>query len=102
MIALFSKVRKSYILINMENIESILTRKFPCKLKIEEGKFLKKIFEQISMRRHENSKELYYKYIYTWKDHDFVLTEEYLFRDNETVLDIKRSIGQNYYLKIQD
>jgi hypothetical protein len=80
-------------------LKEILEAKLPRRLKSEEGDFLKIYFQQITSHCDENSKEIYFKYSYDWQNNSYILTEEYLFRDKETVLDIKRAITKNYYLK---
>lgn len=81
------------------NLKTILAGKNLRKLPNIEGEFLKTNFEFSSQKIVENSKELYFKYQKEFDGNLYILTEEYLFRDNESLLDIKRAIGRNYYLK---
>lgn len=80
-------------------LKIILEAKLPRRLKSEEGDYLKSFFQQIASHCDESSKEIYFKYSYDYQEQSYILTEEYLFRDKETVLDIKRAITKNYYLK---
>ncbi|HCX73774.1 MAG TPA: hypothetical protein DHM37_08655 [Candidatus Cloacimonas sp.] len=74
--------------------------KFPYRISSEQADLLKRDFvldvEQI--QRQNNPKTLLYKYFYQYNSENYMLLEEFLFRDNETLLDIKRAIGRNYYL----
>lgn len=76
---------------------------FPCLLKKTEGQTLKKIFKIdevfISNRKNRNHvDDLEFRYIYKDEHNIFILIEEYLFKENEAVLNIENSIGVNYYL----
>lgn len=82
-----------------KDLSGILTGKLPRKLSETEGILLKQYFEQISSHQDKNAKELYFKYTYEVDSENYILTEEYLFRDYETVLDIRRAIARNYYIK---
>ncbi|MFO7895970.1 MAG: hypothetical protein R6U84_03470 [Candidatus Cloacimonadales bacterium] len=87
-------------MINPEpKLQMILQRHLPARLPAEEGELLKRYFRQIASRCDENSKEIYFKYAYDWQEQSYILTEEYLFRDQETVLDLKRAITKNFYLR---
>ncbi len=81
---------------------SIISRKkkFPCKLSRMEGEILKKhfAFQPINTKAQKDKKDISYKYIKEIEGKTYILLEEYLFRDRETFLDIKRAIGINYYL----
>ena len=81
---------------------SIISRqkKFPCKLSRIEGEILKKHFDlqPINTSTQKDIKDIGYRYIKEIEGKTYVLLEEYLFRDRETFLDIKRAIGINYYL----
>ena len=80
-------------------LSEILASKLPRKLSIAEGEFLKKEFIFIEKKSTENSKELYFRYIKEIQNTKYILTEEYLFRDNETIIDLKRAIAKNFYLR---
>ena len=73
---------------------------FPCKLNRFEGKILKQhfILDENSIHKQEDKKDISYRYFKEINGYKYTLLEEYLFRDREIVLDIKRAIGVNYYL----
>ena len=83
------------------NLKTILAGQLPRLLQKSEGKFLKLQFEFSSKKIVENSKELYFKYQKEFEGCLYILTEEYLFRDHESILDVNRAIAVNYYLKIK-
>ncbi len=74
--------------------------KFPCKLNKFEGEILKQqfILDENSVHQQKDKKDITYKYSLEIEGVKYTLIEEYLFRDRETILDIKRAIGVNYYL----
>ncbi|MBN2461165.1 MAG: hypothetical protein JXB60_06110 [Candidatus Cloacimonetes bacterium] len=87
---------------DQEVIRKILASKkrFPCRLDNIEGDICKEYFvldtEHIQNQHHW--KELQFRYHGRIDNEEYLLLEEYMFRDNETILDIKRAIGKNYYL----
>ncbi len=73
---------------------------FPRMLSKNDGASLKKYFE-LDMDfsgGNKGSGDLEFRYYYSQGEDRYVLIEEYLFRENEMVLDISRAIGVNYYL----
>lgn len=74
--------------------------KFPCRIAKFKAEILKQDFvlDENEIQQQNNPKTLLYKYFYQHCQEKFVLLEEFMFRDNETFLDIKRAIGKNYYL----
>ncbi|WP_319205256.1 hypothetical protein [uncultured Ilyobacter sp.] len=86
-------------------ITDIILKKdhFPCLLKKTEGQTLKKFFEIDelfikSRGSRDHIDDLEFRYIYKDDQSIFILIEEYLFKENEAVLNIENSIGVNYYL----
>ena len=75
-------------------------KSFPCKITNHEGKQLKNYFDldinSINQQKAKNT--IIYKYIKKIENSQYVLIEEYLFREGEIFLDIKRAITTNYYL----
>ncbi len=76
---------------------------FPCILKKIEGQILKKFFkidEEFIKNRSERNHvdDLEFRYIYNENGEIFILIEEYLFKENEPILNIENAIGVNYYL----
>lgn len=76
---------------------------FPCMLMKSEGQTLKKFFDidqdflkKRSERKHVD--DLEFRYIYREGDEKFILIEEYIFKENESVLNTENAIGVNYYL----
>ncbi len=49
-----------------------------------------------------NTKSIRYKYRKKIAGTDYLLLEEYLFREGDTILDIKHAIAVNYYLNRLD
>jgi len=86
-------------LINIE-IDKILNMKLPAKIDKDLATKIKEKATLLKTHRDENAKELYFQYSFDYKGKNFILTEEYLFRENESILDIKRAIMKNYYLRI--
>jgi len=86
----------------MESVLNIIKMKgkFPCKLNKFEGEILKQqfILDENSVHQQKDKKDITYKYSLEIEGVKYTLIEEYLFRDRETILDIKRAIGVNYYL----
>ena len=86
----------------MESVLNIIKakEKFPCKLNKFEGETLKQhfILDENSINKQEDKKDISYKYYQEIEGVKYILIEEYMFRVRETVLDIKRAIGVNYYL----
>ena len=86
----------------MESIINIINSKktIPCKLSRFEGEILKQefILDENSVHKQENKKDISYRYFKEIDGSKYTLVEEYMFRDREIVLDIKRAIGVNYYL----
>lgn len=78
--------------------------KFPCRLTKFQANILKRdfILNENEIQKQPDQKTLLYKYYYTYNTKQYMLLEEFLFRDNETVIDINRAIGRNYYLCIVD
>ena len=78
--------------------------KFPCHISEIKAKTLKYYFklDEEDIQRQQDQKALLYKYFYQYDNEQYMLLEEFLFRDNETFLDIKRAIGKNYYLYKQE
>ena len=74
--------------------------KFPCKLKKEEGRFIKRELIKDKELIHDDlgKKDIELKYHGVIGGRKYILVEEYLFRENETLLNIKNSIGVNYYI----
>lgn len=86
-------------------IMDIIIRKefFPCKIQKQEGETLKKFFKidekfLLSRQEREHLDDLEFKYTYEEEGIKYILLEEYLFKENTTVLDIHTAIGVNYYL----
>ncbi len=75
---------------------------FPVKLSKEEGLILKRAFtlQKENEPQEAFSKSIRHKYVLNSAGRRYILIVEYLFRDNEFILDLKRSIGANYYLNI--
>lgn len=72
---------------------------FPCRLNRWEGEIIKQQMQLLEdMVKSEEHKSIKRRYIGNICDHEYILLEEYQFREGETVLDIKRAIGVNYYL----
>jgi predicted lipid carrier protein YhbT len=76
---------------------------FPCMLRKSEGQTLKKFFDldqnflkKRSERNHID--DLEFRYIYNENNEKYILIEEYIFKENESVLNIENAIGVNYYL----
>lgn len=88
----------------MHKIEEIIKSedRFPRKITRDEGEYLKKKFDLLpdSPRKNQipGNKSIEYIYKYHLQKHDYFLIEEYLFRDREFFLEIKRAIGKNFYL----
>jgi len=78
--------------------------KFPCRISEFKAEILKKDFEldENQIQKQKDQKNLLYKYFYQYCNEQYMLLEEFLFRDNETFLDIKRAMGKNYYLYKQE
>jgi len=86
----------------MESVFNMIKAKdkFPCKLNKFEGEILKQhfILDENSVHKQEDKKDVAYTYFKEIEGVKYTLVEEYMFRDREVVLDIKRAIGVNYYL----
>jgi hypothetical protein len=88
----------------LEITEIILKKDhFPCVLKKTEGQILKKYFKAdetfIKNRCNRNHiDDLEFRYIYKEDEDVFILIEEYLFKENEAILNLENAIGVNYYL----
>ncbi len=76
------------------------SQKFPRMLSKKEGISLKKYFELDTDfgGGYKGSGDLEFRYYYSKGEDRYVLIEEYLFKENELILDISRAIGVNYYL----
>lgn len=74
--------------------------KFPSKITSRDGRILKQSFEQIELFKTncENTKSLRFKYRKIINDEEYLLMEEYLFNERETILELKHAITVNYYL----
>lgn len=83
-------------------IEEVISaiNKYPSKIATADGRKLKKIFAAVEQVKTTigNTKSLRFKYKKKIDDHDYLLLEEYLFNERETILDIKHAIAVNYYL----
>jgi hypothetical protein len=83
-------------------IEQVISaiNKFPSKITSSDGRKLKKFFEPTEQMKTtcENIKSLRFKYRKKINDQEYLLLEEYLFNERETILDIKHAITVNYYL----
>ena len=82
------------ILINKEN--------FPTKLSKREGEKLKSFFkkdESFQKKSTERKKvnDLEFRYIYQEDGITYILLEELLFKEGETLLTLENSIGVDYY-----
>lgn len=85
----------------MKKFDEILKdKKFPCKLSKADGVILKKQFEldKKSLNNPKDKTNIEYIYYKEYNKKKYILVEEYMFRDGETVLEIERSIDVNYYL----
>lgn len=86
----------------MSKVTDILENydQFPCKISEEEGMTLKNDFKLLknSLKKQNVKGDVEFKYYKDIDGKNYILIEEYLFRDGETFLDIKKSIGINYYL----
>lgn len=73
---------------------------FPTKLNKHNGEILQKNFTYITNESDNEkfSKSIKYKYVRKIDNNEYILIVEYLFRDNEVILDIQRAIGKNYYI----
>lgn len=74
--------------------------KFPLKIAKEEGELLKEYFEfeKKLLNEQNDVKNLQYRYTKEIDGEMYILLEEFMFRDGDADLDIRRSIGCNYYL----
>jgi hypothetical protein len=79
-------------------------KKFPSKLDSHLGELLKENLSDENATRHVNkdSKTIMYKYPITIDNEKFIFIVEYIFKEYETFLDLKRAIGINYYIYKDD
>ena len=82
------------------DLDKIFELSLPSKIDKDLAYKIKEKATLLKTHRDENAKELYFQYSFDYKKKHFILTEEYLFRENESILDIKRAIMKNYYLKM--
>lgn len=75
-------------------------KKFPCKINKKEGKILTENFERDKTFHddHNDKKDIEFRYFKKNHNAEYVLIEEYMFRDNETYFELNRAIDINYYL----
>lgn len=73
---------------------------FPFKLKKTEGELLKESFvlDKRIFNEQEEVRDIKYRYTKNIDGLDYVLIEEFMFKDNETEFDIFRAIGVNFYI----
>ncbi|BDU49974.1 hypothetical protein [Haliovirga abyssi] len=87
----------------MKKFDEILKdKKFPCKISKEDGGILKKQFEldKKSLNNPKDKTDIEYIYYKEYNKRKYVLIEEYMFRDGETVLEVERAIDVNYFLNV--
>ena len=75
-------------------------KKFPSKLDSHLGELLKEnLSEEKAVRTvDKNAKTIMYRYPIEIDDKKYIFTVEYIFKEYETFLDLKRAIGINYYI----
>jgi hypothetical protein len=76
-------------------------KNFPCRISRNDGEILKKNFDyhpEVKDNRRKNKSTLEFRYFKEIDGNKYTLLEEYLFRDRETFLDLKRAVGKNFYL----
>ncbi len=75
-------------------------RNFPCVLNKEEGEIIKKEFHSLNsyIDKQKDLKDIELKYTKSINGSTYVLIEEFMFREKESVLDINEILGVNYYL----
>ena len=83
----------------LDNIVSKIS-KFPSKLDSHLGELLKDELKNIDPSRtvNKNSKTIMYRYPFQLNDTKYLFIVEYIFKERETFLELKRAIGINYYL----
>jgi len=79
-------------------------KKFPCLIDNKEAEILKDFFhlDQKKINQQSQVKELHIFYHFVIAKKKYTLLEEYLFRDNETILELNRAIGKNFYLDLTE
>ena len=76
-------------------------KNFPCKISRTDGEIIKNNFELQPVRKDNDKRNktvLEFRYFKEINGVKYTLLEEYLFRDRETFLDLKRAVGKNFYL----
>ncbi len=83
-------------------LENILyqIKKFPKKLDKHLGELIKEQLSDITPERtvNKSAKTIMYKYRFKLDKISYLFVVEYIFKEYETFLDLKRAIGINYYL----
>ena len=86
----------------MLNCEDILSKftSFPTIVDKTDAQVLKDGFEfdKKVLNEQECRKDIKYRYKKNIDGSDYILIEEYFFKDNETSLDLRNALGTNYYL----
>lgn len=74
--------------------------RFPCKLSTDEGELLKEFFDfdKKVLNEQNDVKDLKYRYKKEIDGDTYIMIEEFMFRDGEAELDVRKSLGSNYYL----
>ena len=87
-------------------IKNILDKikKFPTKLDSHLGELLKEQLIDVEPQRtvNKSSKTIMYKYPFKFANNKYLFIVEYIFKEYETFLDLKRAIGANYYIYKED
>ena len=73
---------------------------FPAKIDTVIGDLIKENLKDMKSVRvlNKSAKTIMYKYFFELKKQNYILIEEYLFKERETNFDLRRAVGKNFYI----
>ena len=75
-------------------------KEFPSKIDTIIGELLKENLVEVESVRvlNKSAKTIMYKYFFKLEEINYILIEEYLFKERETNFDLRRAVGKNFYI----